>query len=111
MLDIKFIIDNPNLVKEGLQKKGYTQEQIDIDALITLHSEVNKLKTSTQSLAEEKNRLSNSIKSATPEDRPNIIAKSKSVGEDLKKELKREAKSKGLSLSAYIRIILRARKK
>lgn len=33
------------------------------------------------------------------------------LGEDLKKELKREAKSKGLSLSAYIRIILRARKK
>ena len=79
MLDIKFIIENPTLVKEGLQKKGYTQEQIDIDALIALHSEVNKLKTSTQALAEEKNRLSNSIKSATPEDRPNIIAKSKTI--------------------------------
>ena len=86
MLDIKFIIENPALVKEGLQKKGYTQEQIDIDALIALHSEVNKLKTSTQALAEEKNRLSNSIKSATPEDRPNIIAKSKTIGEELKNE-------------------------
>ena len=86
MLDIKFILENPALVKEGLQKKGYTQEQIDIDALIALHAEVNKLKTSTQALAEEKNRLSNSIKSATPEDRPNIIAKSKSIGEELKNE-------------------------
>ena len=63
MLDIKFIIDNPELVKEGLAKKGYTPEQIDIDALIALHKDVNKLKTSTQALAEEKNRLSNSIKS------------------------------------------------
>ena len=89
MLDIKFIIENPALVKEGLQKKGYTQEQIDIDALIALHSEVNKLKTSTQALAEEKNRLSNSIKSATPEDRPNIIAKSKTIGEELKNEQER----------------------
>ncbi len=89
MLDIKFIIENPALVKEGLQKKGYTQEQIDIDALIALHSEVNKLKTSTQALAEEKNRLSNSIKSATPEDRPNIIAKSKAIGEELKNEQER----------------------
>lgn len=54
MLDIKFIIDNPELVKEGLAKKGYTPEQIDIDALIALHKDVNKLKTSTQALAEEK---------------------------------------------------------
>lgn len=44
MLDIKFIIDNPELVKEGLAKKGYTPEQIDIDALIALHKDVNKLK-------------------------------------------------------------------
>ena len=54
MLNIKFIIDNPELVKEGLAKKGYTPEQIDIDALIALHKDVNKLKTSTQALAEEK---------------------------------------------------------
>ena len=53
MLNIKFIIDNPELVKEGLAKKGYTPEQIDIDALIALHKDVNKLKTSTQALAEE----------------------------------------------------------
>lgn len=86
MLDIKFIIDNPELVKEGLAKKGYTPEQIDIDALIALHKDVNKLKTSTQALAEEKNRLSNSIKSASADERPAIIAKSREIGEELKKE-------------------------
>ena len=86
MLDIKFIIENTDLVKEGLAKKGYTTENINIDDLISLHKEVNKLKTSTQSLAEEKNRLSNSIKSASPEDRPTIIAKSKEIGETLKEE-------------------------
>ena len=48
MLDIKFIIDNPDTVKEGLQKKGYTKEEIDIDALISLYKEVNRLKTSSQ---------------------------------------------------------------
>lgn len=85
MLDIKFIIDNPELVKEGLAKKGYTPEQIDIDALIALHKDVNKLKTSTQALAEEKNRLSNSIKSASADERPAIIAKSREIGEELKK--------------------------
>ena len=86
MLDIKFIIENKDLVKEGLKKKGYNETDINIDALIELHLNVNKLKTSTQNLAEEKNRLSNSIKSASPETRPEIIAKSKALGEELKVE-------------------------
>lgn len=84
MLDIKFIIENKQLVREGLDKKGYTD--IDLDNLISLHSGITKLKTSSQALAEEKNKLSNSIKSASPEDRPAIIAKSKALGEELKKE-------------------------
>ena len=86
MLDIKFIIDNTELVKEGLAKKGYTKEEVDVDALIALHKDVNKLKTSSQALAEEKNRLSNTIKSASADERPTIIAKSKEVGEELKKQ-------------------------
>ena len=84
MLDIKFIIENKQLVREGLDKKGYTD--IDLDNLISLHSGITKLKTSSQALAEEKNKLSNSIKSASAEERPAIIAKSKALGEELKKE-------------------------
>lgn len=86
MLDIKFIIENTDLVKEGITKKGYTKEDLDIDALIALYKDINKLKTSSQALAEEKNKLSNSIKSAAPEDRAAIIAKSKSIGEEFKSE-------------------------
>ncbi len=86
MLDIKYIVENPDIIKDGLSKKGYRQEDIDVDALIALHKSINKLKTSSQSLSEEKNKLSNSIKSASPEDRPAIIAKSKALGEELKKE-------------------------
>ncbi len=86
MLDIKYIVENPDIIKEGLAKKGYRQEDIDIDALIALHKDINKLKTSSQSLSEEKNKLSNSIKSASAEERPAIIAKSKALGEELKVE-------------------------
>lgn len=86
MLDIKFIIDNADLVKDGLAKKGYTPKEVDVDALIALHKDVNKLKTSSQALAEEKNRLSNTIKSASADERPSIIAKSKEIGEELKKQ-------------------------
>ena len=92
MLDIKYIIENKDYVVEGLKKKGF---QVDVDAMINLYGEINKLKTSSQSLAEEKNRLSNSIKSASPEERPAIIAKSKELGEQFKKEQEElEAKQK-----------------
>lgn len=84
MLDIKFIIDNQQYVKDSLAKKGFATE--NVDRLISSYLEMNKLKTSSQALAEEKNKLSNSIKSASAEERPNIIAKSKALGEKLKKE-------------------------
>lgn len=84
MLDIKFIIDNQEYVKESLGKKGFAAE--NVDKLISTYLEMNKLKTSSQSIAEEKNKLSNSIKSASADERPAIIAKSKALGEELKKE-------------------------
>ena len=86
MLDIKYIAENPDVIKDGLAKKGYSKDVIDVDALIALYKDINKLKTSSQSLSEEKNKLSNSIKSASAEERPAIIAKSKALGEELKVE-------------------------
>lgn len=87
MFDIKYIMENPEAIKEGMAKKGYTQKDIDVDALIALYKDIAKLKTSSQALSEEKNKLSNSIKSVSAEERPNIIAKSKAIGEELKVEL------------------------
>ena len=84
MLDIKYIIDNTDAVKKSLARKGFPSE--NIDSLISSYLEMNKLKTSSQALAETKNKLSNSIKSASAEERPSIIAKSKELGEELKKE-------------------------
>lgn len=84
MLDIKFIVENKDHVKDCLAKKGFQPE--NVENLIASYLEMNKLKTSSQNLAEEKNRLSNSIKNAAAEERPAIIAKSKEVGEELKKQ-------------------------
>ena len=86
MLDIKYIVDHPTEIQEGLDKKGC---KLDLNELINLHKDINKLKTSSQSLSEEKNKLSNSIKSASAEERPSIIAKSKEIGEQLKVELEK----------------------
>ena len=84
MLDIKFVADNTDWVKKSLARKGFEPEKVD--ELLKVYYEMNKLKTSSQALAEEKNKLSNSIKSASAEERPAIIAKSKEVGEQFKIE-------------------------
>ena len=84
MLDIKFIADNTDWVKKSLARKGFEPEKID--ELLNVYYEMNKLKTSSQALAEEKNKLSNSIKSANAEERPAIIARSREVGEQFKAE-------------------------
>ena len=84
MLDIKFIADNTDWVKKSLSRKGFEPEKVD--ELLKVFYEMNKLKTSSQALAEEKNKLSNSIKSASAEERQAIIARSKEVGEQFKAE-------------------------
>lgn len=85
MLDIKFIIENQDLVAEGWAKKGYKKEVIDI--LVSSYSQLTKAKTSAQGLSEERNRLSNAIKTASADERAGLIATSKEVGEKLKIEL------------------------
>ena len=82
MLDIKFICDNTDWVKQSLGKKGFPAAKVD--ELIAAYLDLNKLKTASQALAEEKNKLSNSIKSAPAEEKAAIIAKSKSIGEEMK---------------------------
>ena len=84
MLDIKFIAENTDWVKKSLARKGFPAEKID--ELLVVYQDLNKLKTSSQSLAEEKNRLSNTIKSAPAEEKATIIARSKEIGEKMKAE-------------------------
>ena len=40
MPDIKFIIENKQIVQDGLNKKGYTKEDLDLDELIGLHKKI-----------------------------------------------------------------------
>ncbi len=83
MLDIKFIIENKAEVIDGLNKK---KVNIDVEGIIAKHAEITKLKTSAQEHATNKNAISNSIKSASAQERPALIAQSKEIGEQLKQE-------------------------
>lgn len=84
MPDIKYIVEHVDEVKKSLGRKGY--EAAKIDALINQYKELNKLKTAVQAGSEEKNKLSNAIKSAPAEEKAAIIAKSKQIGEEMKEK-------------------------
>lgn len=58
MLDIKFIRDNRDLVKEGIKNKG---QKIDIDELLKLDEEHRKLLLEVEGLKAERNKANNEI--------------------------------------------------
>lgn len=55
MIDIKFLQDNPELIKKAAKDKGYP---IDIDHLLEINKRYHELQSSVQKLREERNRLS-----------------------------------------------------
>ena len=58
MLDLKFIRDNRDLVKEGLKNKGCN---INVDEVIALDEERRKLLTEVEGLKAERNKANDEI--------------------------------------------------
>lgn len=97
MLDIKFIRENSDIVKKACQLKNIA---LDVDALLALDKELSTLKTEEQSLLTQKNAITAKIPKASAEERPKLIAESKSLDEAAKnlkpKSDEFEEKLKGL---------------
>lgn len=74
MLDIKFIRENPDIVKNACTVKGIPD---NTDKIIELDNRVRELKTKTQSKTAEKNKITAQIPNAT--DRAPLIAQSKEI--------------------------------
>jgi seryl-tRNA synthetase len=81
MLDIKFIRENTDLVKKTAADKNI---DVDVDKILSLDEEIRALKTKLQELSEQKNKLSDQIKSADPDNKGVMIEKSKAIGEQAK---------------------------
>jgi len=77
MLDLNFIRDNADTVKLAIKNKGVN---LDLDQLLSLDRDVIQNKTDIQTLQAEKNALSKDIPTASNDDRPTLIAKSKEIG-------------------------------
>ncbi len=61
MLDIKFLRENPDIVKENIRKKFQDSKLALVDEVIALDAESRKIQAEAQDLRAERNRLSKEI--------------------------------------------------
>lgn len=84
MLDIKFIRENKDIVKEGIQKKFST---VDIDELLTIDQKRLEILSRVESLRAEQNKVSQSMGgSLSHEARGQLIEEMRLVKEELKQQ-------------------------
>lgn len=80
MLDIKFIRENPDLIKEGARKKRIS---FDVDALLLADQKRLEILEIVESLRTEQNKMSQVIATASAEDREVMIAEMKILKDTL----------------------------
>ena len=78
MIDIKFIRENPDIVKNACTVKNIADH---VDEILVLDARVRELKTITQTMTAEKNKITREIPTAT--DKAPLIAKSKQISDEI----------------------------
>ena len=78
MLDIRFIRENPDIVKNACRVKGFDDH---VDEILALDARVRELKTITQTMTAEKNKITREIPTAT--DKAPLIARSKQISDEI----------------------------
>ena len=91
MLDIRFIRENPEIVKNACLIKGFEDH---VDEILVLDERVRELKTLTQNMTAEKNKITKEIPSAT--DKAPLIARSKQISEEIAADMAELAEKEAL---------------
>lgn len=91
MLDIRFIRENPEIVKNACLVKGFEDH---VDEILVLDERVRELKTLTQNMTAEKNKITKEIPSAT--DKAPLIARSKQISEEIAADMAELAEKEAL---------------
>ncbi len=81
MLDLKFIVENPDLVKAGCAKK---RKDIDIDKIIELDSERRSMITEIDELRNRQNEVSKEIPQKSEDEQQSLLSEMKELKEKLK---------------------------
>lgn len=80
MLDIKFIRENPDLIKEAVRKKHLS---FDVDALITLEEKRKEALTAFETIRAKQNELSAAVAKASSDERAGLIESLKPIKEEV----------------------------
>ncbi len=80
MLDLKQIRENPELVRRAIADKHV---DLDLDELLAAADKVLGLSQAQQSLQEQRNKNAKLIPKASPEERPQLVAEGRKIGEEL----------------------------
>ena len=84
MLDIKFIREHPDLVKEGVQKKG--EDPVRVDEVLRLDGHRRQVLQKSEALKSQKNTVSSEVArmKAKGEDASSVIGEMKAVADNIK---------------------------
>jgi seryl-tRNA synthetase len=81
VLDMDFVVQNPDIVRRAAEVKGV---DLDLDRILGLHGEVKRVLGQVEDLRHERNVVSKQTASATDDERAALIERSRSVGRTLK---------------------------
>jgi seryl-tRNA synthetase len=90
MLDIKFIRENPSVVKQNCKNRGYDAE--DVGEILALDEKWRILKKQDDDLRAERNKISKTINEAKKQKKPvtDLLRQAKQIPEKLKKNEEEE---------------------
>jgi len=80
MLDLKFIRENPDLVRKAIEQKGLA---LDLDELLALDRELAELKRNIEGLQAERNANAKAAGKVPPHERTALIEKGKRLAQQL----------------------------
>lgn len=80
MLDIAFIRNNPDVVKEGIRKK---RMRVDLDELLSVDEDVRRLRAEIEKLRADRNRLSKEVPGLSGEDKARAVEEVRRLKEGL----------------------------
>ncbi|MBR1380470.1 MAG: serine--tRNA ligase [Alphaproteobacteria bacterium] len=99
MLDIKFIRENPDIVKNACRVKGFDDHT---DEILALDARIRELKTITQTKTAEKNKISREIPTAA--DKATLIARSREIGSEIANDMAELAEKETLMSDLMYRV-------
>ncbi|QQR61013.1 serine--tRNA ligase [Candidatus Uhrbacteria bacterium] len=80
MLDIRFVRENIDAVRQNIANRGVS---VDLDALLELDAGRLVLLREVEAMRKERNEVADAMKSATPDTRPALIERGKKLKEDV----------------------------